>query len=63
MAKNISTVLSLSVVGKPSAGGGVGVGKSSLCNRLMSRNLDEFTPDKHRSTISQTDYVSPVINQ
>ncbi|KAI6654407.1 Rho GTPase-activating protein [Oopsacas minuta] len=62
MAKNTPIVLSLSIVGKPSAGGDVGVGKSSLCNRLMRRDLDDFTPDKHKSTISQTDFVSPVIN-
>ena len=64
MAKNESPIsVNISIVGKPSASGGIGIGKSSLCNRLLSRDLDDFFPEKHKSTISQTDFVSPVVNQ
>ena len=42
--------------------GAVGVGKSALCNRFVRHLADEYQPDDHISTISQSDFSGRVIN-
>lgn len=63
MAKSSPGPLCISIVSFPSGATNLGVGKSCICNRLMELGTDDFTPDKHKSTISQSDFVGSVVNQ
>ena len=55
-------IVVVGVSGPESVRGAVGVGKSSLCNRFIRPLADDYQPDDHISTISQSDFSGRVIN-